>query len=172
MKAIKTWLSAAIVSCPLAGLPLVAASAEDTLGLGTRVRVSHFTVYGPQRVSGEVVSLDGDSLRIRCSETETRWVSWRYMNGLERSAGTRTHGQTGALIGGGIGWIPGMAVLVSRGPSEYSESFFRAPMDVNDDVLIGVAGLGIGALLGLAIGSLIRTDDWQPLPADSYPPVD
>jgi len=115
---------------------------------------------------GRIVSVEGQGITLATAASTRRYP----LNGLSRldvSRGTRSHWRAGAATGFLVG-AGGTFTLLNRGdstnPCDSSANQDAMGMGacVGLAALGGVAGAGVGAL----IGKLIRTEEWQRVPTD------
>ncbi|HSM03124.1 MAG TPA: hypothetical protein VK858_00805 [Longimicrobiales bacterium] len=152
---------------------LPASGAAQSVAVGDRVRVrAPILDRGP--VVGHVLQVDADGfilgtspleLQGGSSEEADRWtVRFDDLSGLERSTGRKGHGLTGAIIGSAVGLVVGL--VVADGCPEDDCTLVEAayaPLSHGMQV-VGITGLG--GLTGLLVGTMIRTDTWQPVHID------
>lgn len=88
---------------------------EDASLVGARVRVRYCNASGRKsadgkgpcyRTEGQLLASTPDALRVQPSNGTVRDVPRAEVTRLELSLGTRRSTGRGALIGGGIGWLP------------------------------------------------------------------
>lgn len=127
------------------------------LDAGSRIRV---TTARHARV-GTLVSLGSDSLRYtRSRDTAVTAIPVAAVVRLERSAGKRPAtgrgAKIGALVGAGFGLFLGIAASADNsGWWEVGAEDIAAAA-----AIVGVAGAGVGALIGAAS----KQDRWEPVP--------
>lgn len=127
------------------------------LDAGSRIRV---TTARHARV-GTLVSLGSDSLRYtRSRDTAVTAIPVAAVVRLERSAGKRPAtgrgAKIGALVGAGFGLFLGIAASADNsGWWEVGAEDVAAAA-----AIVGVAGAGVGALIGAAS----KQDRWEPVP--------
>jgi len=120
--------------------------------IGSRARV---TTGGTVRPTiGTVVSIGPDALVLKADGRDGLWaVARANIRRLEVSGGSRSRWADGALIGAGIGAMPG--VLLTFGDID---------SDVHGDgpspVAVAAMGAVGGALVGAAIGRAIKAERW------------
>lgn len=116
---------------------------------------------GPHPLSGRIAGVSTDSAWIRLEEgeapQESRWiVPGTRLRRFEQSPGQRSHGLRGLLIG-----IPAGALTATL--------VWNAAKEADDEAVLNAyaaAGGGVaGGLVGLGIGSLIRSEAWQLAPS-------
>ena len=128
-------------------------------GPGTRIRVSTPSAGGDGLV-GSLVGLVGDTLTLlpakRSDTTVVVILSDRTR--LERSMGRHTH----ALKGAGIGLLVGATGGAIAGHVSGDDKGGWFGYTASDKAHIGAVTFGIaGALVGLAIGGNLQTEEWQ-----------
>ena len=157
-----------VVALHLPVEPLPAQSARPDSG--AEVRVTLGPTLEPHRLQGRLLSIDGDSLRIRDSRTD-RVVSLAHSQvvQLQVPAGRHNNLVRGSLIGTAAGLGAGLAFsLLKSAASEYcpapqgwqctSSVEPSSTSDIWQATAIGGAiGLGIGALWG----ALTLHDSWE-----------
>jgi hypothetical protein len=134
------------------------AGAQDaaTLARGARVRV---TVGAPwsEQYTAKIDAIHGDTLLLEGGAT--RVVLFRSLERLEVSQGRRGHPWRGAGIGFLVGAVTGAVLGPYTVPGEGDTAESKA---VAGAVLLGAAG----ALSGVVIGALIKTDTWEEVPLE------
>ncbi len=141
----------------LLGLAALPASAGAQAPVpGQRIRVTAPPLI--HREAGVFRSLDSDTLAFEFKGIR-RTVPVELVSRLEVSAGRRRHTLLGTLVGAGVGLGAGLILLspdsnACSGSGNYDEIcwYYRGAF---------VAG---GALLGAAVGTLIRTERWREYP--------
>ena len=119
--------------------------------------------------AGRMISLDADTLAFErfVPGDGAHWVAERIPTDsiaqLQARIGRRANGGRGALIGGGIGVVLGGLCAIG-----YDEDEWLAPSP-GQCLATGVVG---GALTGLLIGQLTRSDIWAPVPLPTRRPVE
>jgi hypothetical protein len=158
------WIATALL---LVASPLVGQAQEPVLEAGARVRVTAPEVAEEPLVgtywgikNGQLIGITRDKsedpLDIRVSEVE----------GLEISTGKRGQGWKGAKIGFGVAALA-TAIPVGISCASDSEDGWCVAALV---VYTPLAGL-VGGVIGVAIGSSIRTDIWEPVELPAKPRV-
>ena len=143
----KNWRSFLIVA-----VMALAAFASDPLygqriGVGERLRVNDALI-------GTVGSLDQEGLKLYLQGGIPRTFVPKDIYKLERSLGQGSHMKRGALIGGGLGGLMGLAT--SSTWSWYGGQGYAAVTVVLSTATYG----GLGAL----IGYFIKTEKWETVP--------
>jgi hypothetical protein len=131
---------------------------------GLRVRIT--TDGGShKRMVGTLLSADSDSLRLTSSNDQrVLTVPTRSVVRLERSRGQRPStgrgARIGALVGGGTGLLLGIAA------SSESDSWVQIGAEevAVVTVVFGLAGAGVGAL----IGSVSHHEQWDSVPIPGW----
>jgi hypothetical protein len=152
-----------------------AAQAGAVVGEGERVRISA-TDSGDRQCVGEVVAHSSDTLTVTCWQPMAR--EWEVLdfpvssiNSLEVNRGSRSNAGKGALLGGLIGGGFGLAAGIAAAsydctadPWNWSGCSYWGGAEIIplSTITFGLIGAGVGAL----IGTLSRTDDWEPIPPD------
>jgi hypothetical protein len=139
--------------------------AEPDLTPGSRIRVT--TVAPKRRLTGTLVGVAGDSLRLAVGSRDTVGVSLPLVTRLEQSGGSRANYAKGALIGGGVGLALGLGLgaLADAARNLGCESpTCDRPGNLGGSLAIGgLAGAGVGAGLGALLASAFRKERWQPV---------
>lgn len=123
-----------------------------SMTIGSRARVT--TDDSGRPTIGTVVSVGVDALVLKAEGRDELWtVAPASILRLEVSGGSRSRWADGALVGAGIGAMPG--VLLTFGDID---------SDVHGDgpspVAVAAMGAVGGALAGAAIGRLIKAERW------------
>ncbi len=150
--------------------------AQSALRSGQRVRITS-SHYRLDSEVGHVISSTTDSLIVQLDRVRTEQTLALSLAALDRvdvSRGTRHRTQRGALIGLGVGAAVGLVV----GFATYEECnpiperplsdlvCFMAPTSAAEQGVLGAATVGfIGAGIGAIVGSVIRWDKWEQIPA-------
>lgn len=120
--------------------------------------------------AGRMISLDADTLvfeRFVAGERAAHWVADRIPTDsiaqLQARIGRRANGGRGALIGAGIGLALGGLCAAQYEGDEWFEP--------NPGECLA-SGVVTGALTGLLIGQLARSDIWAPVPLPTRGPVE
>lgn len=130
---------------------------------GSRIRIT--TSQPSRRMTGTLVGIDGDSLRLAVGKRDTVGVPVAAVTRLEESRGRRANYAKGALIGGGAGLALGLGVglLVDFGRSLGCESP-SCTSNLGEALAIGgLAGAGVGAGVGALLAGAFPKDRWQPV---------
>jgi len=140
-------------------------SSQPNLLPGARIRV---TASAPsRRVTGTLISVEGDSLRLAVGTRDTVGVPVSAVTRLEESRGRRANYTKGALIGGGVGLAVGIGVglLVDYGRSLGCESIScnQASSLGGAMAIGGLAGAGVGAGVGALLAGAFPKERWQPV---------
>ena len=150
--------------------PDVAEAAEPAVVLdpGARVRITRPSPGG-HRLIGQIVSVSGDSLRVRLNGSGG--VTTFRMDDktlVERNAEHHTHAVAGAVTGGLLGGLVGLSIVsYEQSMNDFEESIgaaFGAPPPAHNEVSSApiYLGLFLGGLLGSVIGNAINSDKWVP----------
>jgi len=133
----------------------LATQATGSLGLGQRVRLR--TESSSSWVTGTILALDADSVRLLLSDT-TGQLSIRRgaITRLEVSRGMKSSAGSGARTGLLIGAAFGALVFVGSGDDQ---SGWFSPTAGEKALLVGVTG-GVGALVGSIAGSSVH-ERWR-----------
>ena len=149
-----------LISTMLTGGPVVAHAQAGSPAVGTAMRL---TMRGqPSQVHGTIASTSPTAWTI----THPNGSDSAYMLNdvaLAEMRVSRRHTLRGALIGGGIGLVAGIALLATEDdPCEGATGlcFDITPETDNTVALIGAPLLGAGA--GALIGSLFKSTRWVP----------
>jgi len=155
----------------LAALPLliplqsITAQQAPSIETGSRIRVTAPTV-GADKLAGVCVEVDATRLRVQAEEqVSPLTISLADVTRLEVSQGRKSNALKGlgfgALIGGSIGAVLGL--LASTGESYENPCEGNAPACAAG----GAAAFGVtGALVGLGIGALTKSERWEEVPLD------
>ncbi|HSB54604.1 MAG TPA: hypothetical protein VLD58_09620 [Gemmatimonadales bacterium] len=131
---------------------------------GSRIRVSTGV---PSRMTGTLVDIGGDSLRLVVGKRDTLGVPLSAVTRLEESRGRRANYTKGALIGGGIGLALGLGVgaladglrnIGCESPSCDNPSQLGGALAIG-----GLAGAGVGAGVGALLAGVFQRERWQPV---------
>jgi hypothetical protein len=128
---------------------VAAATPTQPLEVGQRIRVTAPTLTGGERVEGILHSLDDEVLEIDVDQQGTRLIRRTIVTGMEVRIARRRNTVKGLVLG----TLAGLFVLPLP--------FERA----NTTRALTVAG----ALGGAALGTLVKTEQWQALPLDPAP---
>lgn len=120
---------------------------------GERVRLHEYGA-GWIWIEGRVVAQDSEGLEILVDE-ETVSVPLEKIDKLKISRGKASNASTGALVGGGLVGITGLALGIAMASDDF---FDTTGADVAAATFVG---FGIGAVIGGAIGSAIKTEKWD-----------
>lgn len=123
---------------------------------GTRIRISGLSPF-PARQVGTFQLLRGDSLHFLTTldHSGDASIPLSRVAGVEKSAGRRSHFWIGAVVGLVIGAV-GTAVFLVATEGESTEEGLVPFVG-------GIGGAIGGFIVGGVAGSLIRSEDWQPL---------
>lgn len=127
----------------------------------TRVRV-HAARPGPKRVTGPLLSTDGDVLTLMPDGyVSSMRVPFPLIERLEVSRGHSRNTLRGFGLGAGIGAAAGLTLgLVARGGDDNPLDNYGA---FETGAVGALGGATLGGLIGLAIGSLSTSERWTPL---------
>lgn len=142
-----------------------AAQAQTPLQPGQRVRVRSTVAHTPE-VAGVFEGVRGDSLMVRDDDRSVATaVPLATVDRLQVSRGRHSHWITGAAIGFAVGAATGVIAgvaghndadwLFSSGASAFLGAVLLAP---------------VGAVTGLVVGLMVRTERWQTVPLDDIGP--
>jgi len=151
-----------IATLLLLGLAVPAAAQDaNTLAPGTRVRVEAPTVTDG-RTTGSLASIDATVLHLTLEDGETLTVPRDAVESIEVSAGRRSHWVRGSGIGALVGLaFSGTVAIIGANESDSSlDSLDRAMYGAF--IVVTTAG---SAVVGGVTGALIRTEQWEPMPA-------
>lgn len=138
-------------------------SSRPDLLPGARIRVT--TSAPSRRLTGTLLGVEGDSLRLAVGKRDTVGVPLSAVTRLEESRGRRANYTKGALIGGGIGLALGLGVglLADFGRTLGCESS-SCTSNLGEALAIGgLAGAGVGAGVGALLAGAFPKDRWQPV---------
>ena len=139
------------------------ASSRPDLLPGARIRVT--TSAPSRRVTGTLIDVGGDSLRLAVGKRDTVGVPHSAVTRLEESRGRRANYTKGALIGGGVGLALGLGggLLADFGQSLGCEST-SCTSNLGEALAIGgLAGAGVGAGVGALLAGAFPKERWQPV---------
>ncbi len=140
-------------------------SSRPDLLPGARIRVT--TSAPARRVTGTLIDVGGDSLRLAVGKRDTVGVPLSAVTRLEESRGRRANYTKGALIGGGVGLALGLGLgaLVDAARNLGCESpSCDQPGNLGGSLAIGgLAGAGVGAGVGALMAGAFRKERWQPV---------
>ena len=153
------------------------AQTDSTLARGARVRVVIPALDGQsvRYVPGALVRLVGDTVVILTGWRTVGADTLVYVLGegggwrLERLTGSHGHRGTGVALGTAFGALAGGLIGVATwrpcAPQGSDACFFSGiyssrEMQTAGGVFLGAVG---GALAGLVIGAVVRTETWEPL---------
>ena len=137
-------------------------SSRPDLLPGARIRVT--TSAPERRVTGTLIGVEGDSLRLAVGKRDTVGVPVSAVTRLEESRGRRANYTKGAVIGGGVGLALGLGVglLADFGRSLGCESP-SCTSNLGEALAIGgLAGAGVGAGVGALLAGAFPKERWQP----------
>ena len=132
-------------------------AAQDTLTVtvGERVRVS--TESGVTHV-GLLSAMTSGALEVQ-GEGGSQRFSVASVTRLDVSRGQKSHVFVGFLVGAGAGLVGSLAVCNFTDTCQvFSDN------DVRTDVVL--VSTGMGGLLGLTVGYLIKTERWEEIPLE------
>jgi hypothetical protein len=116
----------------------------------------------PSRVEGVVLAVDATDMTLASKQRGSVTIPVNSIQRLELRTGSKRNALKGLLIGAALGLAAGLAAEsdggCSMGPSPHSASRAESA---------AICGLG-GALFGLGIGALIKSDVWTPIALPSY----
>jgi hypothetical protein len=133
----------------------------DLLDKKVKIKVSH---GGRSWVTGTVTDQSAQTLKMFVGEGVVT-VPGDQIEELKISQGSGGNAGTGALIGAGIVGAAGLGLGIAMA----ADGFFTTSN--GDVVAITVFGAGAGALLGAAIGAVVKTEKWEDVPKVSLEPV-
>ncbi len=155
-------LSFAVVSL-LVPLQNITAQQAPPIETGSRIRVTA-PVLGADKMVGMLVEVDASRLRVQADDQASPMtISLADMTRLEVSQGRKSN----ALKGLGIGALIGAPIGVALGVAVSSESGDNQCYHNAGCIAIGGAAVGVvGALVGLGIGALLKSERWEEVPLD------
>lgn len=131
----------------------------DALTVGSRVRLAAPAALAG-RVQGLVLTMDDDALLVGTDHGPPVRVPREAITRLEVSTGRRGRALKGAAIGGAIGGV----VFAGIPREEYCVDYVgRGETCPSRAEMVGTGVVG-GALWGLLIGHLVKTDRWSSVP--------
>ena len=170
-----TAITTGLVAAGLLALPLAAVAQPSSVAAtviperGSRVRlvIPSQEKTGRRQITGTLVQLRRDSVRVRTEDGETTIVALDAMESIDVSRGRRHHALAavgaGTLIGTGFGALVGF-LSHSDGCASgggYCSSAPRSEDALYGSILGGLGGMIVGALFGLTH----TTDRWERIPA-------
>lgn len=141
----------------------LAAQAANGLAPGSRIRVAAPTVTDA-RAAGSLDSIDAAALHLTLQDGGRLTVPRRAVESIEVSTGRRSHWVRGAGIGAlvGLAFSGTLAIVgANQGDSELT-SLDNAMYGAF--IVITTAG---SAVVGGITGAFIRTEQWEPVPAEN-----
>lgn len=118
---------------------------------GSRVRITAPQLDARPFV-GTLVGLESDGLRVKRGRNDVPTLIPRsFVTRLEVSGGRKSQAGRGALIGAGVGAMPGL--LLTFG--DYSSDTRPSPG------VVAAVGAASGVVVGAAIGWALKSEDWQ-----------
>jgi len=152
----------AISTLILLGLAVPATAQEtNALSPGTRVRVEAPTVTDA-RATGSLASIDATALHLTLADGETLTVPRDAVESIEVSAGRRSHWVRGAGIGALVGLaFSGTLAIIGANEGDGELTSLDNAM-YGAFIVVTTAG---SAVVGGITGALIRTEQWEPVPA-------
>jgi hypothetical protein len=161
-----TWIHALLAGLVVAELvagvsDLSAQQSEVPVAEGERVRVTKYSAPDPRFV-GSLASWSADSLNLFRDALPDATIPLSDVAKLEISRGMHGHASTGALIGGGIGAVIGLAAVISAAADDNSDDWVE--ISPGEAALGGLMLTGLGAGVGALIGLVIRTEEWEEVP--------
>ena len=168
VKALVTTLSAV---CAL--ITPVAGQTEPPPAVGARVRVVLPAVDGhaERYIFGRLFRLGGDSVLLLTGAFGARQDTLAFALSesgprLERPVAGRSHGRGGAALGAVVGALTGAAIGSAAYRPCTQPGFFACiayPSQSEETAAYAVLGGVGGALVGLMVGSFIRSETWVPV---------
>ncbi|HXM38656.1 MAG TPA: hypothetical protein VN908_08365 [Gemmatimonadales bacterium] len=150
-----------------------AGQTEPPPAVGARVRVVLPAAAGhaERYVIGRLFHLGKDSVLILTGDFGARQDTLAFALGeggsrLERPVAGQGHGRTGAALGAVVGAITGAAIGTAAYRPCEPQGFFACimyPSEAEQTAAYAVLGGAGGALVGLIIGSSIRSERWMPV---------
>ena len=155
----------------LAALPLliplqsITAQQAPPIETGSRIRVTAPTV-GADKLAGVCVEADATRIRVQVDDQAAPMtISLTDVTRLEVSQGRKSNALKGLLIGSIVGVSTGAILGLAASLTESSEN----PCEGNAPACAagGAAAFGVtGALVGLGIGALTKSERWEDVPLD------
>jgi hypothetical protein len=137
---------------------------------GERIRVYAPSEYR-ERVVGSIWSMEHDAILVK-NETNTTWrIAYPTITRLEVAAGQKSDwlmgGVVGVLLGGALGgtgtYLVCQSLDVGFGTPTSAETEAACRSDAVKGLIAGSVG---GAIIGMGIGSLIKTERWEEVPLE------
>ena len=134
---------------------------RPSLATGQRVRITSLN-RGIVQKTGDLLYSRGDSLGLRMNGSDMAGVlPWSLLERIDVSGGTRRH----ALHGLGIGFLAGSLIGVSaRAQSDCAWGADVCSVEEVNKAAAAITGGVVMGLLGLGIGALIKTERWTSIP--------
>jgi hypothetical protein len=156
----------------VAPIPATAQDSLDSLGPGTRVRVSSPSLGGGAIV-GRFVAKNGDTLIFtpESSPSANVRVLLDERTDLKVSVARHNHAGHGVLVGASVGFLAGSLIVMRDQLDQGLENLFTdvghglvgaTPPPHKDEVSSApiLVGLAVGAGVGVLVGATIKTDRW------------
>lgn len=153
------------------GLPNILSAQINTVDPGDKVRVT-YKIVSLSRTVGHLQHITNDTLHLE-KKASTLKLPLASIQRLDISTGKKTRRGRGALIGAVTGGLILGVISLSSTGNNSSDS--DDPWGFNEIELFSpggffLIGFGIGAaggaMIGLTVGDLIKTDIWEPVPLD------
>ena len=144
-----------VLACPL--VPSTHAQQPDLLGKRVVVQLAcHRDAWAPCRgVRGMITGVDPDGLVLDSSIS----VDPLDLRGLRYQDGTHRPIGTGALVGGGLGWVLGS--VIGAAATDPCTNCFLDFSQLEGALQGGLIGLLLGGLVGAGVASAIDVDTWH-----------
>lgn len=125
---------------------------------------------GVPATTGRWLGTDGGQARVEVlgahGRTDTAVVSLAGVASLERSTGRGSKLGTGLAVGAFLGLVAGVSAGLLEGDDPPGFMSYSAG---DKALLYGLSGAGLGGLVGMVIGSTIKSDHWQVVPLRPMP---
>ncbi len=160
----RTVLSLAVLPL-LIPLQSITAQQAPPIETGGRIRVTAPTL-GVDKLVGTSVEADATRIRVQADDQASPMtISLADMTRLEVSQGRKSNALKGLLIGSIVGVSTGAILGLA---ASLAESYDNPCADNEVEcVAVGAAAFGVtGALVGLGIGALLKSERWEEVPLD------
>jgi hypothetical protein len=132
----------------LAAAPSIAAAQHDPVS-GVPLRGLLCSPAGCEQSTGVLLERRGDSLLVAGPDGRVGVMRWTAADRVEMRAGVRRHTLLGGFVGALVGLGAGALLSESCSVETSDNCSWAYP-----------AGAGAGALLGLAVGTVFRSERW------------
>jgi hypothetical protein len=159
----KPMVSVGLVALALVPFATLAAQEQPPpLEPGARVRVTAPNL-GVEKQQATFRALRGDTLVVTADSTV--YCPLGHVERLDVYQGRTSHPWRGAAIGAAVGGTAGFITGVALGGGCIDSNCFTGAQVGG---ILAVAGGVVGGLIGLGVGSAIKTDRWDEVPLDQF----